>query len=178
MARVKLYKVVVDSPIGFATINQLADNAAELRTQLAVEHGTLEPGARGGFGRREIDYTALGRHNLTEIPRSVAHAISFTSSPAGGTSAMLQWVTAGIAGIWRVGTGDYMLPVIGLPYFWGKASVVSDLSATYLEPQVRPFFPSASNGYNSGLRVSIYALSGGAFSAADASFSLALYGTP
>lgn len=184
MSFVKLYQVRQDSPISYQFVNQLADNQADLRTQLFVQHGDVEhlPGAKKVTGAPAFDYHALGRHDLDEIPRSVgAAALYLQSSPSTGvtTGINLQWTGPGIPSIWKVGDGDYLLPVVGLATWWAKVSILGGTGTTYLEPQVRPFYATAANGGNSGLRVITYMLDSGTgyFVPTDANFSIALYGT-
>lgn len=178
MSYVKNYLVVVDGPIGYQTINQIADNAAEMRTQMLVEHGDVEylPGV-ARKGAPAFDVHQLGRHDLEEIARSVGYALLYAQSVT--TVGMgMQWTGPGIPSIWKVGTGDYLMPVVGLSSFWATAAPVGGSTVTYLPPQVRPFYASAANGNNSGLRINTYKLDAGDFVAADMSFTIALYGAP
>lgn len=177
MAYRKLYKVVVDSPIGYQTINQMADNAADLRTQMLVEHGDREFFQAFG-GAVGVDYLALGRHELDEVPRSVGYATTFTQTDS-TIGVQYRWAGAGIPFVWKVGTGDYILPVVGLSTFWAKVSQsADDNSVTFLEPRVRPYYATAANGNNAGLRVCTFALDSGDFIPRDMSFGIALYGAP
>lgn len=177
MAYVKLYKVVTDGPIGYQTVNQLADNAADLRTQMLVEHGDHEAGSGVLRGASAADYNALGKHNLEEVPRTVGYAATYiqTISTLG---VQWQWVGPGIPFLWKVGTGDYLLPVVGLSTFWAVVTPVAGTTVTYLSPRVRPFYATSANGNNAGIRINTFALSAGDFVAADMSFGLALYGSP
>lgn len=176
MARVKLYKVVPDSPIGTATINQAADNAAELRTQMLVGHGDHEEWL-SVRGDGPLDYNAIGRHNLDEIPRSVGYGLLYLQTLL-TNGVTMGWPGYGIPYAWKAGIGDYLLPVLGLSKFWAKVSAVGGTSVTYMEPRVRPFAATVANGNNAGLRVNTFALSGGDFVPLDMSFGIALYGTP
>lgn len=177
MAYVKTYKVVPDSAVGFATINSIAANAAELRTQMLIQHGGDESWYRTK-GAGPIDYAALGRHNLVEVARSVGYAGTFVQTLT-STGIAMTWTGPGIPLVWKVGTGDYLMPVVGLSRFWATVTPVGGTSVTYLSPQVRPFFATVANGNNAGLRINTFALNGSSvFAAADMSFAIALYGTP
>lgn len=181
MAFQKLYKVVQDSPVGYQYVNQLADNQADLRTQLFVQHGSSEfiLGAQKGSSP-SFDFHTLGRHDLDEIPRSSGYAALYLqSSPSTGvtTNIALSLTGPGIPTIWKWSDGVFLLPVVGLATWWAKVSVVGGAGTTYLEPQVRPFYPSSANGNNAGLRVYTYKLDAGSFVPYDASFSIDLYGT-
>lgn len=182
MAFQKTYKVVQDSPGSFELVNQLADNQADLRTQLFVEHGIEEPLPYGKpKGAPAFDYHRLGRHDLAEVPRTVAQALLFlqSSSLTGVTSNIqFNWTGPGLPFVFKYATGSFLLPVIGLKTWWAKASVLGGAGLTYLEPQVRPFYASQANGNNSGIRIYTYKLVSGDFVLTDASFSIALYGDP
>ncbi len=178
MAWSKLYKVIVDGPIGYQTMNQLADNAADIRTQMLAEHGDVEylPGI-AKKGAPTVDYHRLGRHDLIEIPRTVAiTALTFISTTQLGVE--LKWNGVGIPSVTKLAEGEYELPVLGLSTFWAKVTTQGGSTVTYLEPQVRPFYPSAANGSGAGLRVYTFGLVGGAFVPTDMPFAVALYGEP
>lgn len=181
MAYVKLFKVLVDSPLGYQSVNQAADNFADIRTQLSVEHGTNEYGASfglwgvlngAGFG---LKYDLIGRHNLPEIPRSVGYAATYLAAFVVNA---FRWAGPGIPYVIRNSAGNYTVPVVGLSSFWAKVSQVGSASVTNLEPQVRPFYPAATNRFTVGLNIITYQLSGAALVATDMDFSIALYGTP
>ncbi len=179
----KLYKVVPDEGLGFQTLNQAADNNAEMRIQMFVEHGDREPGvfrsvaAPMGLTRPPVlpDYARIGRHDLVEIPRTVSN-LSLYLTPSLSVGTQLGWSGVGVDSIWRIGVGEYLAHVVGLSSFWAIPCGLVGASVTSLTPQIRPFYPSASNNNNAGLWISTYALSGGAFVAADSVFTFALYG--
>jgi len=176
MAYVKLWKIVVDSPISFRTVNYMAANSGELRTQMLVQHGGNEPWYRVK-GTGPIDYNALGKHNLPEIPRAVGFSTLYLQSLlAIGIS--MTWTGPSLPLVWKVGTGDYLMPVVGLSKFWAVVTPAGGSTVTYLPPQVRPFFATAANGNNAGLRINTYGLDAGDFVPTDMSFSIAVYGTP
>lgn len=181
MAFVKLYTVVQDSPVGYASVNQLAANAAEMRTQMFIEHGSRDPASflsKSG-GPIAFNYDELGHHNLTEIPRGVAKTLVFSQFAGFGTfSSGLAWTGPGIPNCYWVSTGVYFLPVVGLATFWGKATALTDSTDTVLEPQCRSLMPSITTGLGAGLQVSLLKLDSGDFIPADFPFTLALYGTP
>lgn len=187
MAFVKLYKVIQDGPLGYQFVNQLADNSAEMRTQMLVQHGSEDPDFRtkqqGALG---FDYHELGRHDRYEIPRSVATSALFydASSATVPAYASLNLAGPGCPTIWRWGVGLYMIPVVGLSKFWASNPIVFN-GSTLSFAQSRSF--TAANRYvsgalsfgsASGLWISTYALSAGDFIAADMTFSFALYGEP
>lgn len=179
MAFSKLYSVVPDGAIGYQTLNQAADNNAELRTQTFVEHGTREPGTPGGLTRNPSapDYARLGRHNLLEIPRTVSQ-MQLYLLPSLTIQTSLVWTGVGINSVWRWSTGVYLAHVVGLSTFWATAVALAGSSVTYLPPIVRPFYASATNGNNAGLWISTYSLDTGDFVPIDSAITLALYGSP
>lgn len=183
MSFVKLYKVTQDSPISYQFANQLADNQSDLRTQLQVQHGDEEyiPGIFS-IGGPISDFHRLGRHDLDEIPRSSGRtALYIQSSPSTGVTLGIAFTFTGpgIPTIWKIADGDYLLPVVGLGTWWAKVSQYGGSGTNYLEPQVRPFYPSAANGNNSGIRVTTYRFDPGTtfFEPYDSGFSIDLYGT-
>jgi len=183
MSFVRLYKVVQDSPVGYQTVNQLADNAEDLQTNMGVEHGETEyPGAgsKAGGGLAIPRWDALGHHNLIEIARTVSRSYLFLNNasqvPAIGSA--LGWTGPGIPWLLKIDVGVYFLPVLGLSSFWAVPMHFSGSGVTYLPPQVRPFTASTANGPVNGLWVSTYELAGGNFTSQDRDFSLALYGIP
>ncbi len=186
MSYLKLYKVTQDGAVGYQTVNQLADNAADLRTQLAVEHGTVDPSifhpkVAGGFGNRPplIDYHGLGKHDLQEIPRGVAQTLVFSQFAGFGTfSTGLAWTGPGISSVQWISTGVYFLPIIGLSSFWAKVTPLVAVGVTALEPQVRQLYSSTIYGPVNGLQVSLFKLDAGDFIPDDQAFTIALYGTP
>ncbi len=179
MAFVKLYKVVQDGAWGYQSANQLADNAADLRTQMFVEHGSFEllltRGLAGSVAAPRYD--DLGHHNLREIPRTVAQTVVLQQF-SGILSSGLAWSGPGLSGCYWISTGVYFLPVVGLSSFWGKAVSLVASSVTPLEPQVRALFPPATNGLGPGLQVSLFKLAFGDFVPDDQPFTIALYGSP
>lgn len=179
MAFVKLFYVIQDSPVGYQTVNQLAANTKDLHDRLETEHGTVEylPGVLQKGGKPVFDFNVLGRHNTEEVPRSVGVA-ELALAPAATIGVSFNWAGPGIGAVWKVGTGDYLIPVVGLSRFRAKVSHRGSSTIMYLPPQVRPFYPSAANGNNVGIRVRFFKLDAGDFVAADNSFSIALYGTP
>lgn len=174
MAYQQLPLVIVDSPAGYQTFNTLAENAAAVREALLVEHGSVEsPGSP-----QVPNFARLGRHDIHEIARTVGKTYLYTTSSSGGVGAALKWTGVGIPFVIRFAAGQYILPVIGLSNFWGKASPIATASDTVIDPQVRPFTPSATNGNSQGLWVTTYQHNGTAFVAADQEFTFALYGDP
>ncbi len=170
MAYVKLYKFIGDSRLGYQTVNQLAANVDEMRTAMYVQHGGEEPAAQDAFDR-------LGHHNITEIPRGVANLITYSTGLL-AIDAKFTWTQPAMPSVWRVGIGEYVVRVVGLSEFWGKVSCFGSSGTTYLEPQCRSFYPVATNGFNAGLHIWTYVLSGGDFVANDVPFSIALHGIP
>ncbi len=184
MSYVKLYKVVTDGPIGYQTFNQAALNNDEMRTQMRVEHGSEDPLTsfhpptfNGGNISYGPNYHRLGRHDVTNIPRTVA-AAPLVLNPNYSLDITLGWTGDGISSITRNSVGFYTLTVVGLSTFWGVASCLAGQSLTNLPPVVRSFQASSATGGKSGLWVTIYSLDSGDFVPADCSFWLALYGTP
>jgi len=177
MSFVKLYQVIVDGPLGYQTVNQLSDNAEEMRTVMYVEHGSHDPSLSTVKGSNAFNYSVLGRHDLDEIPRSVGFALLFQQT-LNTTNVAFSWSGVGIPSVWRAGVGGYLLPVLGLSTFWAVASASGDGSSVLLAPQVRPFHATKANGNNAGLRINTYSLASGNFDLADMSFGIALYGTP
>ncbi len=179
MAFTKHYKVITDSPIGYQLINGIAANAAELRTQMFVEHGQVEPLARAAQG---LDYHRLGRHDLPEVPRAVGYAaIRLATITTLGIG--FQWTGPGIPYVTKLATGAYEVTVVGLSTFWAK--VTPSLGGVFplLEPRVRPFYagtlsPSGFKNTTSGLRINTFADVGAGFIAFDMNFAIALYGEP
>lgn len=174
----KLYKVTQDSPVSYQYVNQWADNQQNLRELQLVEHGDNEylPGSQVPAAPG-LDFHSLGRHDLDEIPRSVGQAT--LKLAAGYTiNVSYDWTGPALPSIWRVDVGVYWLVVKGLKTWWAKVSQRGSGSITYLEPQVRPFYASSTNGGNAGLRLYFYKLDAGDFVPADNSFSIALYGKP
>ncbi len=186
MAFVKLYRVVEDSPLGYQTVNQMADNQADLRTQLLVQHGYSDPNGFTGIGKviggtvaAPPDFHLLGRHDLTEVPRGVAQTLVFSQFAGFGTfSTGLAWTGPGISSVQWVSTGVYFLPVVGLATFWAKVTPLVAVGVTALEPQVRQMFTSTLGGPITGLQVSLFKLDAGDFIPDDQAFTIALYGTP
>ena len=184
MAFQKLFYVIQDGTLGYQTVNQMADNQADFRTQMLVQHGSSDPNAFGRLfkpgGAAVPDYHDLGRHDMVEIPRSVAQTYLFllNASQVPTIGAGMLWNGSGCPTCWKVDVGQYLLPVVGLSSFWAKASPLVGSSITPLEPQVRPFYASSGNGGNNGLWVSTYQLDAGDFIPADQAFTLALYGKP
>lgn len=175
----RLYKVITDSPVGYQTINQFAENQQELKDRLAAEHGTAGfeklPLLQRGGPPVGFDYKGLGRHNAQEIARTVG-AVQLTLSPTATIGVQLAWAGPGIPLVWKIGTGDYLLPVVGVTNFWAHVPPFGSATIVYLPPQVRPFFPSAANGNNTGIRVRCFKLDAGDFVPADSAFFLTLYG--
>lgn len=187
MAFVKLYKVMQDGAVGYQTINQLAENAADLRAQMLTEHGGYDPSVfhssvATGFGPpapAPIPYDQLGHHNITEIPRGVAQTLIFSQFAGFGTfSTGVAWNTPGITSVQWVSTGVYFLPVVGLSTFWAKVTPLVAVGITALEPQVRQINTASYMGTISGLRVSLFKLVGAAFVADDQAFTVVLHGNP
>lgn len=188
MAFKKLYKVIQDGCLGFQTVNQHADNCADLRTQLLVQHGSNDHAMYGtiaGFNSpggalppAAVDYRRLGKHNLPEIPRTVLQTTLYlaNTSTVPQIGSEVIWGGPGIPMCWRIGVGQYLLPVIGLGLFWGKATALVGASISGIEPQVRVLY--SSQGGNNALSVTTYQLDTGDFVPADQSFTLALYGIP
>lgn len=176
MAYSKLYMLTQDSPPGYQYFNQWADNQADLRELQLAEHGDQEYVAASQVPSGSMfDYHQLGRHDLEEIPRTVGSA---TLKLGGGYSIQVSydWVGPALPLIWRFDVGVYQLVVLGLTTWWAKVSQRGSSTITYLEPQVRPFYASAANGNNAGLRIYLHKLDAGDFIPADNSFSIALYG--
>lgn len=172
----KLYSVVPDGAIGFQTLNQAALNNVEMKMQMAVGHGTHEFGLVRRPGN--IDFHRLGRHDLTEVPRSVAQTAAFSAFAGFGFGSNgLAWGTPGIAAVYWISTGVYFVAVNGLASFWGKVTPLVASGVVALEPQVRAVSP-ANSALGTGLQVSLFVLSGGAFVATDMAFTIELYGTP
>lgn len=176
----KLYLVDVDGAVGFQTVNQMADNAADLRTQMFVQHGSVERIERRGGGDTP-SFDLLGHHNIVDIPRSVAQS-TLSLLSAGQTVTIgshLLWSGPSCPSLLKVDVGQYLLPVLGLGKFWAVGGVTGAGSTLVaLPPQIR-FFSSSSGGLTSvGLWVSTYQLSAGDFVPADLPFSFALHGTP
>lgn len=186
MAFKKLYRVVQDSPLGYQTVNQMADNHADLRTQLLVQHGYSDPDGFAGIGKviggtppAPPDFHLLGRHDLTEIPRGVAQTLVFSQFAGFGTfSSGLAWTGPGISSVQWISTGIYFLPVVGLSEFWAKVTPLTAVGVTPLEPQVRQMFASTLSGPLTGLRVVLFKLSAGDFVPDDQAFTIDLYGNP
>lgn len=177
MAYSKLYKLVQDSQFSYQFANQLADNQQEMHDLQLVEHGDVEylPGILSK-GAPAVDYHKLGRHDLEEVPRSIGFAALYLQS---FTSVGIQWNLngPGIPFVIKDDVGSYIIPVVGLRTWWAKVSQLAGSGLTYLEPQVRPFYPSVTNFMNQGIRIYTYALDSGDFVPTDMSFSIALYGT-
>lgn len=176
MAYVKNYLLTQDSPPGFQYFNQWADNQADLRALHLEEHGDTEynPGVLVK-NAPAFDYHQLGRHDLDEIPRTVAAAtLKLTSGYSIDVS--YDWTGPALPLIWRVDVGFYILAVLGLKTWWAKVSQRGSGTITYLEPQVRPFYPGGAFGNNQGLMLFFHKLDAGDFIPADNSFSIALYG--
>ncbi len=180
MAYRKLFKVVVDSPLGLQTINQLADNATDLREQLLVQHGGLETTS-------PLNLLRLGQHNLVEIPRTVGQTYLYDIQPSSRGIAM-SWTGPGVEGVWRYSTGIYSVNVIGLSNWWLDATALcDDYAATYLKPLVVPVYPTAANPNFNAAFIATYALGDAVttpvgttrdFVLTDMAFSFTLYGEP
>ncbi len=186
MAFSKLYTVVQDSPLGYQTVNQMADNQADLRTQLLVQHGYSDPNAFTGIGKviggtpaAPPDFHLLGRHDMTEVPRGVAQTLVFSQFAGFGVfSSGLSWTGPGIASVQWLSTGVYFLPIVGLSTFRAKVTPLVAVGVTAIEPVVRQMFASTLNGPLTGLRVALFKLSAGDFVPDDQPFTISLYGDP
>lgn len=178
MSFVKLYKVLQDGRIGYQTLNQAADNHAETRTQMYVEHGSNEGllGPKSFGAPSTTDFHAIGRHDLDEIPRAVG-SVAMGLQPNGTLFPILQWRGQPIGTLTRVSTGLYWITITGLSSFWATVICSATAGDTYIVQQ-RPESPSAANGGQSGLWVSIFRLSAGDFVPVDAGFTMAVYGSP
>ena len=172
MAFSKLYTILADSPVGLQTFNQAGLNNDEMRTQMAVEHGARDRVTGGGGAA--FDWGQLGRHDLREIPRSVAKA-ELVTVPNATFLIEMELGGPGLLYVWRWNTGVYVLPVFGLATWYATATSLVGASRTDVPPQCRSFYPTVSSG-SASIWVSTYTLSAGDFVPVDSGFTLALYG--
>lgn len=183
MAYVKLPKLVQDSPIGFQTVNQLADNMAAMKTLMEAEHGTFEPsifpplnpnrtGRADLFATVAFDFNQLGLHNLAEVPRSVVSASVYVPGASDDATLRLSLTGPAIGFINRWSTGVYTFAINGLTNYWAIATP-SGSGANARLALCRPNY-AGQNSFNS-LVVNTYVLNVTTV-LTDYNFWLAVYG--
>jgi len=175
MSYAKLPKGTTDYSAGFQSVNQLADNFAQVLTMVTGEHGEREP-TISPFGvltfPRSIE--ALGHHSTPKVPRAVVRVTpvtsSFTVTGVGGIVA--QPVVRSVA---RISTGVYFIALADLVDFYAVCTPEGTSSTAMRLVTPRSGFGGAGGWV--GVLAECYQDTGTDIALADFAFSAHIYGT-
>lgn len=178
MAYSKVWKSCQDYAVGIRNVNQLADNTAQIRTDLFVRHSD-------DFDSGDLPWQEWqGQHEDLKIPRA-ALAIEVTTYRVHGATSGAN-VRPGVATPYalygapvRAAAGEYLLPIH--PSASGAIHFAIATPAATASSQVRRCvarWPSQAAGASSdAIYVVCYELSAGDFVQADYGFSLVVHAT-
>lgn len=163
MSYVKLPQVCEDYGLGYQDVNQAADNCEALLALYDAKHGALEPPTGG---TDPSPWTRVGKHDDFYVART---CLRVSMTQAGSVVTLTVEATGrGVLGVSRIGTGQYVIDLVGGVGLWRGFVQVEDFGVTTHHTTYQ---------YQNQLYLTVWELSGTAFVAADFDFQVWVWGT-